>query len=71
MIDLTKRSMDFFAEKGEDYVTHHYFMNLKPGQHPNYPEGKEDNTHFVTEGAEVVAKLVLEGMLDLKSKMQQ
>jgi len=71
MIDLTKRSMDFFAEKGEDYVTHHFFMNLKPGQHPNYPEGKEDNTHFVTEGAEVVAKLVLEGMLDLKSKMQQ
>lgn len=71
MIDLTQRSMDFFVEKGEDYVTHHYFMNLKPGQYPNYPEGKVDNTHFVTEGAEVVAKLALEGMLDLKSKMQQ
>jgi lysophospholipase L1-like esterase len=70
-IDLTQRSMDFFAKKGEDYVTQHYFMNLKPGQYANYPEGKEDNTHFVTEGAEIVAKLVLEGLLDLKSKMQQ
>lgn len=67
MIDLTMRSMDFFAEKGEAYVTANYFMNMKPGQYPNYPEGKEDNTHFVTEGAQAVAKLVLEGMLDLKN----
>lgn len=68
MIDLTKRSMDFFAEKGETYVTSHYFMNMSPGQYPNYPEGKTDNTHFVTEGAKAVAQLVLEGMLDLSEK---
>jgi lysophospholipase L1-like esterase len=68
MIDLTQRSMDFFAEKGEDYVTHHYFMNMWPGQYPNYPDGKTDNTHFVTEGAKAVAQLVLEGMLDLGEK---
>lgn len=66
MIDLTQRSMDFFEEKGEAYVSTHYFMNMKPGQFANYPEGKEDNTHFMTEGAEVVAKLVLQGLLDLK-----
>jgi lysophospholipase L1-like esterase len=66
MIDLTIRSMDYFAERGEEYVTSHYFMNMKPGQYTNYPEGKEDNTHFMTEGAEAVAKLVLEGLLKLK-----
>jgi lysophospholipase L1-like esterase len=71
MIDLTQRSMDFFAEKGEEYVTEHYFMNLKPGQYANYPDGKEDNTHFVTDGAKVVAKLVLGGLLDLKPKNQE
>lgn len=65
MIDLTMRSMEFFAEKGEAYVTANYFMNMKPGQYPNYPDGKEDNTHFVTEGAKEVAKLVMEGMRDL------
>ena len=66
MIDLTKRSMDFFEGKGKSYVTTHYFMNMSPGQYPNYPEGKTDNTHFVTEGAQAVAKLVMEGMLELK-----
>ena len=66
MIDLTMRSMEFFEEKGEEYVTKNYFMNMEPGQYPNYPEGKEDNTHFVTEGAKEVAKLVMEGMKDLK-----
>lgn len=68
MIDLTKRSMDFFEEKGESYVTTHYFMNLSLGQYPNYPEGKTDNTHFVTEGAQAVARLVLQGMLELEGK---
>lgn len=68
MIDLTKRSMDFFAGKGEAYVTSNYFMNMSPGQYPNYPDGKTDNTHFVTEGAQVVAQLVLEGMLEFGGK---
>ena len=66
MIDLTMRSMAFFEEKGEAYVTANYFMNMKPGQYPNYPDGKEDNTHFVTEGAKEVAKLVMDGMRSLK-----
>lgn len=67
LIDLTKRSMELFAAKGEEYVTSHYFMNMKPGEFENYPEGKEDNTHFKTEGAEVVAQLVLEGLQQLRS----
>ena len=66
MIDLTMRSMAFFEEKGEAYVTANYFMNMKPGQYPNYPDGKEDNTHFVTEGAKEVATLVMDGMRGLK-----
>ena len=35
------------------------FLHLKPGEHPNYPEGKEDNTHFNELGARLVAQLVL------------
>jgi lysophospholipase L1-like esterase len=66
MIDLTARSMAFFEEKGEEYVTNNYFMNMEPGQYSNYPDGKEDNTHFVTEGAKEIAKLVLEEMRNLK-----
>jgi lysophospholipase L1-like esterase len=34
-------------------------VQLKPGEHPNYPEGKEDNTHFSELGARLIAQLVL------------
>lgn len=35
------------------------FMQLKPGEHPNHPQGKDDNTHFNEFGARLVAQLVL------------
>ena len=36
------------------------FLQLKPGEHPNYPDGKEDNTHFNELGARLIAQLVLD-----------
>jgi lysophospholipase L1-like esterase len=35
------------------------FLQLKPGEHPNHPQGKDDNTHFNEFGARLVAQLVL------------
>ena len=35
------------------------FLQLKPGEHPNYPDGKEDNTHFNELGARLLAESVL------------
>ena len=35
------------------------FLHLKLGEHPNYPDGKEDNTHFSELGARLVAQAVL------------
>lgn len=35
------------------------FMQLKPGEHPNYPDGREDNTHFTELGARLIAQLIL------------
>ena len=35
------------------------FMQLKPGEHPNYPDGRDDNTHFNELGARLAAQLVL------------
>ena len=37
-----------------------------PGEHPNYPEGKEDNTHFNELGARKMAQLVLADIRALK-----
>lgn len=67
LIDLTQRSMDHFTRQGEDYVTKNYFMNFGPGIYEAYPEGSSDNTHFLPEGAKAVAKLVFEGLKDLKN----
>lgn len=69
LIDLGQRSRDFFTDKGESTVGPRYFMNLKPGAFPAYPEGHTDNTHFQPAGADVVARLVYEGLLDLAKGM--
>lgn len=41
------------------------FLQLEKGEHPNYPDGKTDNTHFNELGARKVAQLMLQGLRDL------
>src|SRR5437660_8036287 len=38
------------------------FLQLKPGENANYPNGIEDNTHFNPRGAEVMAGLAADGI---------
>jgi lysophospholipase L1-like esterase len=40
-------------------------MQLEPGEHPNYPDGRNDNTHFNELGARKIAELVLVGIKEL------
>ncbi len=42
------------------------FNHLQPGEHPNYPEGKADDTHFSELGACKVAEIVLAEIKALK-----
>ena len=58
---------NLFTAKGEEYVTNKYFMNLPAGKYQAYPEGQKDNTHFQPEGAREVARLVFEGLQELKT----
>ena len=67
LIDLGQFSRDFFTEKGRDFVSQTYFMNLSKGAFPAYPNGLNDNTHFQPKGAEEIARLVYEGMKSLPS----
>ncbi|RCK13133.1 hypothetical protein DT075_02005 [Bacillus licheniformis] len=34
------------------------YLWLEPGEHPNYPDGARDDTHFCDFGAKEIAKLV-------------
>lgn len=61
LIDIDKESqvlLQHFGVVGSKYLYNH----LAPLEHPNYPDGIEDNTHFNEFGARKIAELVLEGI---------
>ena len=59
LIDMDKKSIQLFQNFGVEN-SKLLFLKLKPGEHPNYPDGKDDNTHFNELGARLVAQLMLE-----------
>ncbi|NNU88057.1 rhamnogalacturonan acetylesterase [Geobacillus sp. MR] len=64
VIDLTAKSKQRFEQLGPER-TKRWFLWLKPGEHPNYPKGIKDNTHFHERGAKEIARLVVEGIVEL------
>jgi len=64
LIDLDKKSQELLQQFGPEFSKYLY-MQLKPGEHPNYPNGRDDNTHFTEFGARLMAQLVLSGIKDL------
>jgi lysophospholipase L1-like esterase len=58
LVDLDEKSRAMYQQFGKEN-SKLLFLQLKPGEHPNYPEGKEDNTHFTEMGARLIAQLVL------------
>lgn len=58
MIDLDKKSQELYQQLGVE-ASKLLFVHLEPGQHPNYPGGKKDDTHFSELGARLVAQVVL------------
>jgi lysophospholipase L1-like esterase len=58
LIDLDKKSQLLYQQFGEEN-SKWLFLQLKEGEHPNYPDGREDNTHFNEFGARLIAQLVL------------
>lgn len=59
LIDLDVKSQSLYQQFGVEY-SKLLFLQLKPGEHPNYPAGKDDNTHFSELGARLVAQIVLD-----------
>lgn len=67
LIDLDRKSQELLQQFGEEY-SRWLFNYLAPGEHPNYPEGRQDDTHFNELGARKVATLVFSELraLDLE-----
>ncbi|MDB5196558.1 MAG: GntR family transcriptional regulator [Flaviaesturariibacter sp.] len=58
LIDLDIESQQLYQQFGVEN-SKLLFLQLAPGEHPNYPEGKMDNTHFNELGARKIAQLIL------------
>ncbi len=69
-IDVDKKSQVLLQQMGVESSSY-LFNHLKPGEHPNYPDGVEDNTHFNELGARKVAQLVLAEIRNLKIELAE
>jgi lysophospholipase L1-like esterase len=67
-IDLDTKSRELYQQFGKDNSTL-LFLQLKAGEHPNYPAGKIDNTHFSELGARLIAQLVLKEVKALNTDL--
>lgn len=70
LIDMERKSSAILTKFGvED--SKKLFLQLKPKEHPNYPEGIEDNTHFSAFGAEQMAKAAIEEIQKQKIRLRK
>lgn len=64
LIDLDRESMELLQKLGPEYSKWLYNYT-DPGEHPNYPEGHKDDTHFSEMGARKMAEIVLADIKNL------
>lgn len=70
LIDTDKKSQQLYQQFGMEN-SKLLFLQLKPGEHPNYPDGKEDNTHFNEFGARLIAQIILKEIKELKMELAE
>jgi lysophospholipase L1-like esterase len=70
LIDHDKISQELLQQFGVEN-SKLLFLQLLPGQHPNYPNGKDDNTHFNELGARLMAQLVLKEIRAMKLELAE
>jgi len=58
VIDLDRKSRLLYDQLGE-LKSKRLFMELDSAEHPIYPLGRSDNTHFNDYGARIIAEIVL------------
>lgn len=68
LIDMHRKSERVIKQYGAE-ESKKLFLQLKPDEHPNYPKGIEDNTHFSPLGAQEMARLAVEGIREQKLEL--
>lgn len=70
LIDLDQKGQELIRQMGEE-DSKFLFNFLQPGEHPNYPAGKEDNTHFSEWGARKIAEIVLKELRQISPELNE
>jgi lysophospholipase L1-like esterase len=70
LIDMHRESEAVIKKFGAE-DSKKLFLILKEGEHPNYPKGIEDNTHFSSLGAEQMAKIAAAEIQKQKIKLRK
>jgi len=70
LIDMHKASEAVIVKYGVD-DSKKLFLQLKPDENANYPNGVEDNTHFSPLGADEMAKLVVTAIRNSNLKVRK
>lgn len=65
LIDLKRQTRTLLVSMGAEAAKALY-VNLSPGENPDYPQGIADWTHFSLRGAQVVAGMVADALRNLK-----
>ena len=68
IIDLDEKSRALYQQFGPEN-SKLLFLQLQAGEHPNYPDGRADNTHFSEMGARLIAQLVLKELKGLNIEL--
>lgn len=64
LIDLYRMSSEYVRSVGDE-ASRKIYMNLAPGEFPNFPDGREDDTHTQPAGAHVYARMAAEALRSL------
>lgn len=65
LIDLDRESQELLKNAGPE-GSKKFYNHLTPGESPNYPNGKTDDTHFSVLGASKMAEIVLADIRSLQ-----
>jgi lysophospholipase L1-like esterase len=66
LIDMHRRSETVIKNLGAE-ASKKLFLILREREHPNYPKGSDDNTHFSAFGAEQMARQAALGLAETKT----
>ena len=65
LIDMHRTSEKLLVKHGVE-ESKKLFLQLQPGENPNYPNGASDNTHFNSKGATEMARLAVAAIKEQK-----